>query len=125
RGADGRPQPLFDRTSGTIDANVAREWETRYDIVRTLRARWPDIGPSLRGKYHVWVGTWDTFHLDGPVHRLQALLATLPGSDAQITFVPKRDHFDLYRGPHGGLTVQIDRAMTTTAAKAPSAEKSG
>src|ERR1035437_235239 len=118
RGADGRPQPLFDRTSGRIDAAVARAWEARYDIVHNLRAKWPRFGASLRGKIHVWVGTWDTFHLDGPVHRLQAALAQLPGSDAQITFVPKRDHFDLYRGPHGGLAVRIDRAMTAAAAAA-------
>lgn len=118
RGDDGRPKPLFDRTSGRIDPAVARSWEAHYDIVDNLRAKWPQIGPSLRGKIHVWVGTWDTFHLDGPVHRLQAALRQLPGSDAQITFVPKRDHFDLYRGARGGLTVTIDRAMTAAAARA-------
>jgi len=120
RGADGRPQELFDRRTGTIDPVVAATWDARYDIVRRVREQWPQIGPDLSGKLHVWVGTWDTFHLDGPVHRLQALLNTLPGSDAQITFVPHRDHFDLYRGPHGGLTVKIDRAMQATAARATS-----
>jgi hypothetical protein len=118
RGADGRPQQLFDRRTGKIDPAVAVLWNARYDIVRRLRTQWPTIGHDLSGKLHVWVGTWDTFHLDGPVHRLQALLNTLPGSDAQITFVRHRDHFDLYRGPHGGLTVTIDRAMQAAAKRA-------
>lgn len=117
RGADGRPQPLFDRGSGRIDPAVARAWEERYDIVRNLRRNWPQIGASLRGKIHVWVGTWDTFHLEESVHRLQATLAQLPRSDAQITFVANRDHLDLYGGPHGGLTVEIDRQMTAAAAR--------
>jgi hypothetical protein len=121
RGADGRPQELFDRRTGKIDPVVAAIWDARYDIVRRVRRQWPQIGHDLAGKLHVWVGTWDTFHLDGPVHRLKALLDTLPGSDAQITFVPHRDHFDLYHGPHGGLTVTIDRAMQAAAARAQGA----
>ena len=120
RGADGRPQPLFDRTSGQIDPAVAREWEAHYDIVHNLVMHWDTLGPKLRGKLHVIVGTWDTFHLDAGVHRLHDALAKLPGSDAQTTFIPHRTHFDLYQGPHGGLMVTIDRAMTAAAkASAP------
>ncbi|HTW85883.1 MAG TPA: alpha/beta hydrolase-fold protein [Candidatus Sulfotelmatobacter sp.] len=115
RGADGRPQPLFDRTSGQIDAAVARAWEAHYDIVHNLVTHWATLGPELRGKLHVYVGTWDTFHLEAGVHRLHDALAKLPGSDAQTTFVPHRTHFDLYQGPNGGLTVKIDRAMTAAA----------
>jgi hypothetical protein len=118
RGPDGRPQPLFDRTSGQIDPAVAREWEAHYDIVHTLVTNWATLGPQLRGKLHVVVGTWDTFHLDAGVRRLRDALAHLPGSDAQIRFLRHRTHFDLYRGPHGGLMVTIDRAMAAAAARA-------
>jgi hypothetical protein len=117
RAADGTPMQLFDRRTGTIDPDVARHWEANYDIVQRLHDEWPQNSAYLRGKFHVWVGTWDTFHLEGPVHRLQAMLAKIPDSDAQITFSPERDHFDLYTGPNGGLTVTIDRAMTATAAR--------
>jgi len=117
RGADGRPQPLFDRTSGKIDPAVAREWEARYDIVRNLRTRWPEIGPELRGKLHVVVGSWDTFQLERGVMRLRDALATLPGSDAHVEIVPKRTHFDLY-GKHGELMVRFDREMTAAAGRA-------
>jgi hypothetical protein len=118
RGVDGRPEQLFNRRTGKIDPKVAAAWDARYDIVRRLREQWPRIGHDLSGKIHVWVGTWDTFHLEASVHRLQALMNRLPASEAQITFVPHKDHFDLYRGPHGGLTVTIDRAMQAAAARA-------
>ncbi len=115
RGDDGRPQPLFDRATGRIDPDVARYWEAHYDIVRTLRDNWPALGPKLRGKLHVVVGSWDTFQLERGVMRLRDALATLPGSNAQIEIVPHRTHMDLYRG---GLTARIDREMTAAAAAA-------
>ncbi|HEY0380880.1 MAG TPA: alpha/beta hydrolase-fold protein [Candidatus Elarobacter sp.] len=118
RGDDGRPQPLFDRETGRIDADVARYWEAHYDIVRTLRDNWSTLGPKLRGKLHVIVGSWDTFQLERGVMRLRDALATLPGSDAQIEIVPQRTHMDLYRGPNGGLYARIDREMTAAAAAA-------
>lgn len=118
RGADGRPQPLFDRTTGRIDPAVAHAWEARYDIVRNLRRDWPRIGPDLHGKLHVIVGSWDTFHLDAGVIRLRTLLQSLPGSDATIEIAPHRDHFNLYGGPRGGLIGRFDREMRAAAAHA-------
>src|SRR3546814_17834427 len=41
------------------------------------------------------VGTADTFYLDGPAHRLQAVLDRL-GAKSSFRFVPGRTHFDLY-----------------------------
>ncbi|HEY6234327.1 MAG TPA: alpha/beta hydrolase-fold protein, partial [Candidatus Elarobacter sp.] len=116
RGEDGRPQPLFDRETGRIDPSVARYWEDHYDIVRILRDNWPVLGPKLRGKLHVVVGSWDTFQLERGVMRLRDALATLPGSDAQIGIVPERTHFDIYRGANGGLHARFDREMTAAAA---------
>ena len=120
RGDDGRPQPLFDRETGQIDPNVARYWEAHYDIVRTLRANWARLGPKLRGKLHVVVGSWDTFQLERGVMRLRDALATLPGNDAQIEIVPERTHFDLYLAD-GGLRARFDREMTAAAAAATGA----
>ena len=122
RGDDGRPQPLFDRNTGRIDPAVARYWEAHYDIVRTLRDEWPVVGPKLRGKLHVVVGSWDTFQLERGVMRLRDALAELPGTDAQIEIVPQRTHFDLYRGPNGGLQARFDREMTAAAAAATGAQ---
>ena len=115
RGDDGRPKPLFNRATGRIDPSVARSWEAHYDIVRTLRDHWRTLGPQLRGKLHVIVGSWDTFQLERGVIRLRDALAKLPGSDAQIEIVPERTHIDLYAGPNGGLYARIDREITAAA----------
>jgi hypothetical protein len=95
RGKDGRPLPLFDRTTGVIDPQVAAYWRAHYDIVQRLDDNWKTIGPDLQGKIHLFVGTDDTFYLDGAAHSLQATLDRL-GGHAQFTFLPGRSHFNVY-----------------------------
>ena len=95
RGADGRPMPLFNRTTGEIDRAVASYWQDHYDIVQHLKTDWKNIGPDLQGKIHLFVGTDDTFYLDGAAHSLQATLDQL-GGNAQVTFLPGRSHFNVY-----------------------------
>jgi S-formylglutathione hydrolase FrmB len=95
RGADGRPAPLFNRATGMIDSSVAAYWRSHYDIVERLKAHWSTIGPDLKGKIHLFVGTDDTFYLDGAAHSLQSTLDHL-GEDAQFTFLPGRSHFNVY-----------------------------
>ncbi|MCB9748630.1 MAG: enterochelin esterase [Myxococcales bacterium] len=100
RGPDGQPRRLFDRDSGRVDHEVAEAWR-RYDIRDKLRREWSARGPLLRGKLHVFVGTEDTYHLEGAVKLLADELAAL-GSDAEIVLVPGRDHVDLF-APHPEL----------------------
>jgi hypothetical protein len=90
RGADGRPQQLWNRMTGRIDPQVARSWE-KYDIRLVLERNWKTLGPKLAGKLHVYTGSEDTFYLEGAVALLKASLAKL-GSDAVIEIVPGRDH---------------------------------
>jgi Putative esterase len=95
RGKDGRPAPLFDRVTGEIDPTVANYWRAHFDIVQRLNDNWKTIGPDLQGKIHLFVGTDDTFYLDGAAHSLQATLDRL-GGHAQFTFLPGRSHFNVY-----------------------------
>lgn len=95
RGPDGRPAHLFDRATGAIDPNVAAYWREHYDIVEYLNKNWKSVGPELRGKYHLAVGTDDTFYLDGAAHSLEATLNRL-GGEPHFTFVPGRSHFNVY-----------------------------
>jgi enterochelin esterase-like enzyme len=111
RGADGFPAKLFDLKTGAIDPSIVRAW-AHYDIAAILRAQWPTLGPKLAGKLHIVVGTADTFHLNEGVQLLATELHEL-GSDAQITFVPNRDHLDLY---DDGLQDRIFDAMEARAA---------
>jgi S-formylglutathione hydrolase FrmB len=113
RGDDGRPLPLFDRVTGAIDSAVAHAWE-KYDISRLLRDHWTTLGPQLKGKIHIYVGSADSFHLESSVGLLDQQLKKL-GADAGFTYLPGRTHFDLY---DGGLSIQIAQQMYS-AARAP------
>lgn len=95
RDAGGRPQPMFDRTTGAVDPRVIAYWRTHYDLAHIVRTTWPQRGPSLTGKIHVYVGTADTFYLDGAAHRLDTVLSGL-GAEAHFTFRAGRSHFDMY-----------------------------
>jgi S-formylglutathione hydrolase FrmB len=93
RGSDGRPRPLWDRTTGRIDPEVAKAWE-RYDIRLVLERNWKTLGPKLAGKLHVYMGDQDTFYLEGAVVLLKEALAKL-GSDAVVELFPGKDHGSL------------------------------
>jgi hypothetical protein len=112
RGEDGRPLPLFDRKTGAIDRFVARSWE-KYDMTLVLRRNWPALGPKLAGKLHVFMGTLDTFRLEGALYLLRDELKTL-GSDAQIVFAEGRDHGSVMQAHElwpEGLLPRIHREM--------------
>jgi S-formylglutathione hydrolase FrmB len=96
KGPDGRPMKLFDIETGVSDPDVIKSWE-KYDISLLLRENWQTLGPKLKGKIHIVVGTADTFHLDEPTRLLDAELKKL-GSDAKIEYLEGRDHFNLYQG---------------------------
>ncbi|MBN8814356.1 MAG: enterochelin esterase [Sphingomonas sp.] len=95
RGRDGRPVPLFDRATGRIDSSVAAYWRDNYDIANIIRRDWPTLKPDLDGKIHLTVGTADTFYLDGPAHRLEAVMRNV-GARTDFRYLPGKTHFDLY-----------------------------
>jgi hypothetical protein len=93
RANDGTPMRLFDWKTGAIDSFVADSWR-KYDISLILQDHWKELGPKLQGKVHVWIGTIDTFRLEGATMLLQDELKKL-GSDADILIVEGRDHMNL------------------------------
>jgi S-formylglutathione hydrolase FrmB len=101
RQPDGTPARLFDRKTGAIDPDVARYWEEHYDVTRILRDRWSTLSAALRGKLHVFVGTEDTFHLEGSVSLMRDALSAL-GSDAEFVFARGDDHWQILTW-HDGL----------------------
>jgi len=94
---DGKPALMWDRTTGRVDTDVARTWET-YDIRLVLERNWKTLGPKLAGKLHVFMGDADTFYLDGATKRLAASLREL-GSDAVVEIHPGKDHGSLLDRP--------------------------
>jgi hypothetical protein len=116
KGEDGRPQPMFDRRSGNVDPQVVAYWRDHYDLAHIVQTNWAARGADLRGRIHLYVGTADTFYLDGAAHRFQAVLDGL-GADAHFTYIPDRSHFDLYAVDKDsrGLINQIAAEMYATA----------
>lgn len=121
RGKDGRPVPMFDRVTGDIDPSVVAYWHDHYDLAYTVQSTWAQRGRNLQGKIHVFVGTADTFYLDGAAHKMDAVLKSL-NADAHFTYIPDRTHFDLYKTENGtpngdrlGLFTQIGAEMYAVA----------
>ena len=112
RGQDGKPLQMFDRETGDVHPEIVAYWRDHYDIAHLVAANWKQIGPDLRGKIHLYVGTADTFYLDGAAHKLQAVLDSL-STDAHFEFIPGRTHMDLYKvgDDDGGLFKQIAKEM--------------
>ncbi|TXC74160.1 enterochelin esterase [Sphingorhabdus soli] len=92
---DGRPCTIFDRATGAVDPKVAAYWRDHYDIAHIVARDWPTLKPDLDGKIHLIVGSADTFYLDGPAHRLQAVLDGL-GAKSSFRYLPGKTHFDLF-----------------------------
>lgn len=113
RGADGRPQPLYDRRTGAVDPVIAREW-ARYDITQKLTRNWDVLRTRLAGKLHVYTGDSDNFYLEGAVYLLKQSLDRL-GGDAVIEIVPGKDHFSLL-SPE--MKARISREMEATLRRA-------
>lgn len=82
--------------TGDVDPFVADCWRENYDIAHRLARDWPTLKARLNGKIHVVVGTADTFYLDGPARRLQAMLDG-PGAKSSFEFIPGRTHLDLQK----------------------------
>ncbi|WP_240922105.1 alpha/beta hydrolase-fold protein [Oleiagrimonas sp. C23AA] len=95
RGKDGRPEPMFNRDTGDVNPKVVAYWRDHYDIAHRLATHWDQLKPELNGKIHLYVGTADTFYLNGAARKLDAVLKKLHAK-ADIHFLPGRTHFDLY-----------------------------
>ena len=122
----GAPVPMFDRQTGVVDASVVAYWHDHFDLAHLVETRWATNRSDWQARFHVVVGTADTFYLDGAAHQFEGVLKRL---DAQphFTYIPGRTHFDLYRvGDDGeGLFDQIGREMYAAARPGQSWKKAG
>ena len=95
KGKSGAPEPMFDHQTGAVNPEVVAYWHDHYDLAHTVEAHWAERGASLKGRIHLFVGTADTFYLDGAAHKFEAVLNRL-GAEPHFTYIPNRTHFDLY-----------------------------
>jgi hypothetical protein len=73
-GDDGYPRRLWDKRTGEIDPEVAEYWKENYDLSYILRRDWPEIGPKLVGKIHIFAGDMDNFYLNDAVYLAEEFL---------------------------------------------------
>jgi hypothetical protein len=91
----GAPEQMFDHQTGDVHPQVVAYWHDHYDLAHIVESHWAERGASLKGRIHLFVGTADTFYLDGAAHRFEAVLSRL-GAEPHFTYIPDRTHFDLY-----------------------------
>ena len=93
-GADGYPQPIFDKVTGDIDHTVAEYWRQHYDLEAILERNWGKLGPELAGKIHIYVGSDDTYFLNDAVYRMEDFLnsTTNPPYGGEVTYGPRAEH---------------------------------
>jgi len=93
-GADGYPQPIFDKMTGQIDHRVADYWRQHYDLEAILERDWAKLGPELAGKIHIYVGSDDTYFLNDAVYRMEDFLnsTTNPPYAGEVTYGPRAEH---------------------------------
>ncbi len=90
----GKPLLMWTRDKGTVIPSTVRYW-VEYDINRLIQRRWQHgLKESLEGKINVFMGTVDTFYLEGACEYLKQTMESL-GSDAVIELHADRDHFNL------------------------------
>lgn len=87
-GADGYPRPLWDKTTGTMDREVADHWRDNFDLRHYMEVNWSTLGPKLAGKLNVYVGDMDNYYLNLAVYQLEDFLkgTTNPRSDALFEY---------------------------------------
>ena len=100
RGADGYPQPIFDKVSGVIDPKVAAYWREHYDLTHIMQRDWASLGPKLEGKIHIYVGSADTYYLNSAVYYAQDVIEHLksPAYGGEIDYGDRAEH--CWNGDH-------------------------
>ena len=93
-GADGYPQPIFDKETGVIDHTTAEYWKEHYDLRAIMEKNWPTLGPTLQGKIHIYVGSADTYFLTNAVYYTEDFLKSTknPPYDGEVKYGDKAEH---------------------------------
>lgn len=92
--ADGYPAQIFDKVTGEIDHSVAEYWRQHYDLEALLERDWAKLGPELKGKIHIYVGSDDTYFLNDAVYRMEDFLKSTkdPAYGGEVMYGPRAEH---------------------------------
>jgi hypothetical protein len=92
-GQDGYPRRIFHKETGEIDPEVAQYWRENYDLSHILERDWATLGPKLRGKLHIYVGSADTYFLNNAVYFLEDFLRRAdPPYEGEVKYGDRAEH---------------------------------
>jgi hypothetical protein len=93
-GPDGYPAQIFNKETGEIDPKVAAYWKEHYDISDILQRNWPTLGPKLRGKLRIYVGSADNYMLNNAVYLIEDFLksTTNPPYEGEVKYGDRAEH---------------------------------
>ena len=94
-GSDGYPAKIFDKITGDINPEVAAYWRDHYDLSYILRRDWATLGPKLRGKIHIYVGSSDTYFLNSAVYFIEDFLKSTanPPYEGEVKYGDRAEHY--------------------------------
>ncbi len=90
-GADGYPQPIWDKRTGAIDPAVAAHWRENYDLMHIVRRDWPTLGPKLRQTLNLYCGDMDNYYLNNAVYLAEDFLNRVDFA-GEITYGDRAEH---------------------------------
>jgi hypothetical protein len=93
-GPDGYPTQIFNKETGEIDPKVAAYWKEHYDLSDILQRNWPTLGPKLRGKLRIYVGSADNYMLNNAVYLIEDFLksTTNPPYEGEVKYGDRAEH---------------------------------
>ena len=93
-GSDGYPAQIFDKVTGDINPEVAAYWRDHYDLSHILQRDWATLGPKLRGKIHIYVGSADTYFLNDAVYYIEDFLKATanPPYEGEVKYGDRAEH---------------------------------
>ena len=106
QGANCYPLEPWNKVTGAIDHGAVDKWKA-MDMSEVLTDHWATLGPVLRDKLHIWVGTQDTYYLNEGVKDFQDTVERLSGSTNYATFTYGPGQ------PHGYTPYASTQAMLT------------
>jgi hypothetical protein len=125
-GPDGYPVPLWDKTTGKMNRDVARyAREHGFDLREYLERNWPRIGPALAGKLHLSCGESDDNFLNLALYLLQDFLenTTAPYYNGSFEFGRPLKGHGWQPTTSAELVKKMAAAVTQNAPKDESAEE--
>ncbi|GGG56019.1 alpha/beta hydrolase-fold protein [Bizionia arctica] len=100
QGADGYPEPIWDKYSGDINHEVATYWKENYDLRHILERDWDKLGDDLKGKIHIYCGDMDNYYLNNAVYLMEDFLesTTDPYYEGEVAYGDRAEH--CWNGDH-------------------------